>query len=324
MAGFDRAIALRPDAVDPQVSRAGVLLMQGDFARGWPAYETRWGRPMHRAITRELGRPLWLGQEDLRGKTILLHAEQGLGDTIQFARYAALAAERDARVILEVPRALTGLMKTLKGPDVVIARGDPFPAFDLHTPLLSLPLAFGTTLDSLPAAPAYLAADPDKAARWAETLGPKTAPRIGLVWSGSPKQGNDRNRSIPLADLLAQLPEGPDYFSLQTEVREGDRGALASGRVRHFGEALKDFTDTAALASHMDAVVSVCTAGAHLAGALGKDTRVMLANMGTCWRWLTEREDSPWYPSMRLYRQGADNDWRPVFARIAHDIAMIE
>jgi tetratricopeptide (TPR) repeat protein len=323
MAGFERAIVLRPDAADPRLSRATTLLVQGDFERGWPAYEARWARPLHKAILRDLGRPLWLGQEDLRDKTILLHAEQGLGDTIQFARYATLAAERGARVILEVPRTLVGLMRTLKGPDVVIARGDPIPAFDLQTPLLSLPLAFGTTLDAIPASSAYLAADPQRIARWAQMLGPKTGPRIGLVWSGNPKQGNDRNRSIALADLLAQLPQGPQYVSLQNEVREHDRAALMSGRVRHFGDALQDFTDTAALASHMAMVVSVCTSGAHLGGALGKDTRVMLTNVGTCWRWLTDREDSPWYPSMRLYRQGADNDWRPIFARIAQDIAMI-
>jgi tetratricopeptide (TPR) repeat protein len=327
VAGFEAAIALRPEAVDPQLSRAAALLMQGDFERGWPAYESRWGRPMHRAIARDLGRPLWLGGEPLEGRTILLHAEQGLGDSLHFARYAALVAARGARVVLEVQAPLAGLMRTLKGVSAVIARGDPLPDFDLHAPLLSLPLAFGTTLDTLPAVPAYLAADPAKAAAWAERLGPRTAPRVGLVWSGNPAQDNDRNRSVALGELLPFLPEGIDYVSLQTEVRERDRAALAAalerGRVRHFGQDLADFTDTAALASGLDAVLSVCTSGAHLAGALGLDTRVLLAHAGTCWRWLTDRADSPWYPSMRLYRQGEDHAWPAVFQRAGADLAAL-
>ena len=316
LAGLDRAIALRPDFVDPQMTRACALLMVGDFERGWPAYEVRWGRPMLRRIKRDWPRPLWLGREPLKGKTLLLHAEQGLGDTIHFARYAALAAERGARVILEVQPPLVGLMRTLKGVNQVIARGDPLPAFDLQAPLLSLPLAFGTRLDAIPATPAYLSADLAKSAAWAQRLGPKRSPRIGLVWSGNALQENDRNRSIPLADLLPHLPEGLDYVSLQNEVRDSDRAALQASRVRHFGEDLRDFTDTAALCGQMDAVVSVCTSGAHLAGALGKDTHLMLTNVGVCWRWLTDRRDTPWYPSATLYRQGLDNDWQPVFAQV--------
>ena len=316
LAGLDRAVALRPDFVDPQMTRACTLLATGDFARGWPAYEVRWGRPMLQRIKRDWSRPLWLGRQPLAGRTLLLHAEQGLGDTIHFARYAALAAEQGARVILEVQPPLVELMRTLRGVDQVIARGEDLPAFDLQAPLLSLPLAFGTTLESIPAAPTYLSADPSKAAAWAERLGPKPAPRIGLVWSGNALQENDRNRSIPLAALLPYLPEGLDYISLQNEVREADRAALDAGGVRHFGEDLRDFTDTAALCSQMDAVVSICTSGAHLAGALGKDTLMMLTNVGVCWRWLGERDDSPWYPSMTLYRQGLDNDWRPVFGRV--------
>ena len=314
--GLDRAVALRPDFVDPQMTRACALLMVGDFERGWPAYEARWGRPMLQRIKRPWTRPQWRGGEPLRGKTLLLHAEQGLGDTIHFARYAALAAEQGARVILEVQPPLVGLMRTLKGVDQVVARGDPLPAFDLQAPLLSMPLAFGTRLDTIPAAPAYLSAEPAKASAWAQRLGPKRNPRIGLVWSGNPLQENDRNRSIPLAALLPHLPEGLDYVSLQNEVRDGDRPALQASGVRHFGEDLHDFTDTAALCSQMDAVVSICTSGAHLAGALGKDTHLMLTNVGVCWRWLTDRRDTPWYPSATLYRQGLDNDWRPVFAQV--------
>ena len=323
LAGLDRAIALRPDFVDPQMTRACALLMTGDFERGWPAYEVRWGRPMLRRIKRDWSRPQWLGREPLQGKTLLLHAEQGLGDTLHFARYAALAAERGARVILEVQPPLVELLRTLKGVDQVIARGDPLPPFDLHAPLLSMPLAFGTTVDTIPAAPAYLAADPAKAAAWAQRLGLKHALRIGLAWSGNALQENDRNRSIPLAALLAHLPPGLEYVSLQNEVRSSDQAALEAGDVRHFGEDLIDFTDTAALCSQMDAVVSICTSGAHLAGALGKDTHLMLTNVGVCWRWLTDRRDTPWYPSTTLYRQGLDNDWRPVFAEVSRALEVL-
>ncbi len=318
--GLDRAIALRPGVVDPQMTRACALLMTGDYARGWPAYEVRWGRPMLQRIKREWTRPAWTGRQPLQAKTLLLHAEQGLGDTIHFARYASLAADRGARVILEVQPALVGLMRTLRGVDRVIARGDPLPAFDLQAPLLSLPLAFGSTVETIPSAPAYLNADPAKAAAWAQRLGPRTTPRIGLVWSGNPAQENDRNRSIALADLVPYLPPGLAYVSLQNEVRERDRPAMRAGGVRHFGEDLRDFTDTAALCSQMDAVVSICTSGGHLAGALGKDTRLMLTNAGVCWRWLMDREDTPWYPSMTLIRQGLDNDWTPVFRRIGEGL----
>ena len=324
IAGYDRAIALKPAAVDPPMTRATALLMKGDFAEGWAAYEARWKRPGLLRIKRDFRQPLWLGKPPLDGKTILLHAEQGLGDTIHFARYAPLLAARGARVILEVQAPLLGLMRTLEGVASVIARGDPLPAFDYQTPLLSLPPAFGTALDSIPASKAYLHADPAKSAAWAERLGPKTAPRVGLVWNGSAAQENDRNRSLALSALLAHLPEGLDYVSLQAELRETDRPALTASGIRHFGPDLRDFTDTAALCGQMDLVVSVCTSGAHLAGALGKDTRILLTNVGVCWRWLTARADSPWYPSATLYRQGTDNDWTPVLRRLGADLAALQ
>jgi tetratricopeptide (TPR) repeat protein len=324
LAGYDRAIALKPSAVDPAMTRATVLLMKGDFAEGWAAYEARWKRPGLVRIKRDFRQPLWLGKQPLAGKTILLHAEQGLGDTIHFARYAALVTARGARVILEVQAPLVPLMRTLEGVAGVIARGDPLPAFDYQAPLLSLPLAFGTALETIPAAKAYLSADPAKCAAWAQRLGPKTAPRVGLVWNGSAAQENDRNRSLPLIALLPHLPAGLDYVSLQAELRETDREAMTASGIRHFGPDLHDFTDTAALCQQMDVVVSVCTAGAHLAGALGKDTRILLTNVGVCWRWLMERSDSPWYPSASLYRQGTDNDWTPVLRRLGADLNALQ
>jgi Flp pilus assembly protein TadD len=323
VAALDQAIFLNPAAIDPPMTRAVSLLMNGDFAQGWPAYEARWKRPGLRRIVRRWARPQWTGAQSLEGRTLLVHAEQGLGDTIHFCRYAALAARRGARVILEVQPPLVGLMRTLEGPAQVIARGDPLPAFDLQAPLLSLPLAFGTAPETIPADIPYLQADPAKSADWAQRLGPEAGPRVGLVWRGNPDQENDRNRSLPLAVMAAHLPQGLDYVSLQQDLADADRPALHAAGIRHFGADLLDFADTAALTQQMDVVVSVCTAGAHLAGALGKDVRILLANQGVCWRWLTERRDSPWYPTATLYRQDVSNDWASVLNTLARDLAQI-
>jgi tetratricopeptide (TPR) repeat protein len=311
VAAFDTALALRPGDQETEASKAMALLLAGDFEHGLPLYERR------RLAPPPSDRPPWLGSEPVAGKTLLVSAEQGLGDTLQFSRYAPLLAERGARVALQVQPALVSLLRGLEGVDV-IGTDEPPPPFDLHAPLLSLPLAFGTRLETIPA-PAALKPDPAKVQAWSERLGPKTRKRIGLVWSGAAGHQNDRHRSLPLERLLAALPEGFEYVSLQKEVRPSDQAAL--GRVRHFGDEFQDFADTAALVSLMDVVVSVDTSLAHLAGALGKDTRLLLARIGQDWRWMTGRSDSPWYPSMKLYRQGEDGDWPGPLAATARDLA---
>ena len=322
VASYDRVLALKPDDGEAHMIRATALLLAGDYARGWPEYEWRWTRGRLGALKRDFGGPPWLGERPLAGKTLLLHAEQGLGDVIMFCRYARLAARQGARVILEAPRPLLSLLAGLEGAAQLVEAGTPLPPFDLHCPLLSLPLAFGTTLDTVPAAPAYLAADPARTAAWAERLGPGDAPRIGLVWSGDREHRNDRNRSIPLAQVLARLPDGFDYVSLQPEVRDGDRAALgADPRLRHFGAELRDFADTAALAALMDRVVSVDTSAAHLAAALGRPTDVLIPFIATDWRWLVEQTDSPWYPSMILWRQGPDRGWENTLDRLGRALA---
>lgn len=309
--GFDRAIALRRPYREAEAARAMALLMAGDFARGWAAYEAR-ALPSPPAAD-----PPWLGREPVEGQTVLVWAEQGLGDTLQFCRYAPRLAERGARVVLQVQPPLATLLKALPGVRVIGADETP-PAFDRHVPLLSLPLALGT----LPTPGAYLSPDPAKARAWAERLGPAARKRVGLFWSGAAGHRNDRHRSLPLARLLAALPPGLDYVSLQREVRPQDQATLAAHpEVRHFGEALTDFSDTAALVSLMDVVVGVDTSLAHLAGALGKDVRLLLARIGQDWRWMTARDDTPWYPSMTLYRQGEDCRWDRVLAAVARDLA---
>lgn len=313
-AGFDRALALHPGDTEAEAAKAMALLMAGDFPRGLPLYERR----VKLAPEAARGQPPWLGETPVAGKTVLVWAEQGLGDTLQFCRYVPLLAERGARVVLQAQRPLLPLLESLTGADALIAPDEAPPAFDLHVPLMSLPLAFGTRLDSIPAPPAYLAADPAKAEAWSKRLGPRARRRVGLVWSGRAEHRNDRHRSLPLARLLAALPRGYDYVSLQQEVRPSDRAALAAHpEVRHFGDELRDFGDTAALVSLMDVVISVDTSLVHLAGALGKDTRLLLSRIGQDWRWLAGRGDSPWYPSMRLHRQGADGAWNGPLAEAA-------
>jgi len=320
IASFDRAIAIDPQHADSYWNKSLSLLVNGDFEHGLPLYEWRWQIAAFARGKKDVPQPLWSGHESLSGKTILLYSEQGFGDAIQFCRYAALIAARGARVILEVQAPLTRLLSGLDGVTAIINRGDPLPAFDYHCPLLSLPLAFATRLETIPASERYLHADKDIRSHWAERIGPATKPRIGLVWTGSRTHKNDHNRSLTLTRLIEALPDQYQYVSLQKEVRDADQQTLNRHReVLHFGAELQDFADTAALCDLMDIVISVDTSVAHLSGALGKPTWVLLP-FSPDWRWLLERSDSPWYPSLTLYRQGASGNWTTVLKQINDDL----
>jgi len=320
IASFDLAIAAQPDYAEACFNKSLALLLVGDFGNGWALYERRWDGSDARKEKRVFAQPLWLGSASIAGKTILLHGEQGLGDAIQFCRYARSVAALGARVILEAPKPLVPLLNDLSGVSEVIARGDELPPFDLHCPLLTLPLAFKTNLANIPGNHAYLTSDANRVSAWAKRLGGRTRPRIGIAWSGSEIHKNDHNRSIRLSSLLAHLPDACDYVSLQKEVRDIDRDALQThGSFRHFGNELGDFTDTAALCELMDVVISVDTSVAHLSGALGKRTWILLPYVPD-WRWLLDREDSPWYASARLYRQDADRDWNAVLETVSADL----
>jgi len=324
IASYDSAIAIKPDYADAHWNKSLTLLLDGDFSNGLPLYEWRWNRETFTSPKRDFLQPLWLGQEALGGKTVLLHSEQGLGDTLQFCRYASLVANLGARVILEVEKPLAELLRNVAGASELVLKGSELPAFDFHCPLLSLPLAFKTDLGSIPASTNYLSADPTKTAQWAVRLGNKTRPRVGLVWSGSTTHTNDRNRSILLADWLHQLPSGYQYVSLQKEVRDIDEIAISSQTdLLHFEDEINNFTDTAALCSLMDLVVSVDTSVAHLSGALGKPTWVLLP-FTPDWRWLLDRDDSPWYPSMKLYRQATAGDWDGVLTKMKSDLLTLD
>ena len=316
MACSARALAALPDNIVAHCNEASMRLLIGDLPRGFAEYEWRWKKADMAPAKREFPQPLWLGVEDIAGKTIFLHGEQGFGDAIQFCRYATLIAARGARVILEVRPPLVALMGSLAGPSAVIAKGDPLPDFDLHCPLLSLPLAMGTRLETVPAQVPYLGVRPELAAEWGARLGAKTRLRIGLCWSGNATHERDRDRSMRVADFLPLLALDATFVSLHQEVRPDDAAVLAARPdILHFGDALKDFTDTAALIGELDLVISVDTSVAHLAGALGKPIWVTLTYVPE-WRWLLTREDSPWYPTARLFRQDEGRAWDGVVARI--------
>ncbi|MBE7523833.1 MAG: tetratricopeptide repeat protein [Burkholderiales bacterium] len=317
LASFERALAAEPERAASHVNASRCRLALGDYARGWPEHEWRWRDDQMRRGWRDFAVPRWTGEQDLAGRRLLLHAEQGYGDAIQFSRYAPLAAARGAEVVLEVEPALATLLATLAGVHRIVVAGDPLPPVDLHCPLMSLPLAFGTTLDDVPADVPYLAADPARVARWRERLPRRGRPRIGLAWSGNAAQRDDAYRSIPLARLAPLLEFDAEFVVLQKGVRESDRAALASTpRLHDVGGGIEDFADVAALIDGVDLVISVCTSVAHLAGALGKPLWVLLSTAAD-WRWLRDRDDSPWYPTARLFRQSAPGDWSGPVRQVA-------
>lgn len=307
---FRRAQAPAGGHPHARFGEALALLALGRLGEGFAAYEARWADPRFAADLREYGAPPWLGDGDIAGRTVLVHAEQGLGDTLQFVRYLAPLRRRAARVVLEAQAPLVALLRPLA--DTVIAAGDPLPPYDQHVPLLSLPLAFGTELAGIPATVPYL---PPPVPR-AEARGPGL--NVALTFAGSPDHPEDRLRSLP-ASLLAPIADlaGLTLHVVQRDMGEADRAWLrAQPNLRRHDDALADFTATAALLAALDLVVSVDTAVAHLAGALGLPVWILVQHAAD-FRWLRERDDSPWYPSARLFRQGPDRRWEPVIDAVA-------
>jgi len=317
---FRRAVTLRPDRAEGHFHLGMALLAKGDMARGWREYEWRWKIPLMAAVRRRFDEPEWDGSP-APGKILLIHAEQGLGDTLQFCRYAPLAAAQGLRVILEVQKPLIRLLSNLPGIETIIARGEPLPPFDMHAHMLSLPHLFGTVLETIPAAIPYLTADPAAVAAMQARLAeiPKTGLRVGLVWAGNSYRNVpgmaavDRRRSIAPARLapLVAVP-GPHFISLQ---KEGPPAPPEFGLTDIMDE-IQDFADTAALVSNLDLVISVDTSVAHLAGALGKPVW-LLNRFVTDFRWLTSGQNSPWYPTMKIFRQQRADAWDAVIAEVA-------
>jgi tetratricopeptide (TPR) repeat protein len=319
LADFRAALAAAPEFAEAHFEAAMTDLTLGDFASGWRHYEWRWKTGAFARHRKPPQAPLWLGEQPVAGKTVLLHAEQGFGDTLQFIRYAPLLAGRGAKVICEVQPELLPLLSGLEGV-TVMASGAPRPAFDLHCPLLSLPLAFKTTAQTIPADTPYIAPPAERVSYWQQRL-PQAWPRAGFVWSGQASHKNDANRSIALARFAALFDNPPFHcFSLQSDLRAADSKVLAGlPNLVHLGGDLRDFADTAAIISLLDVVISVDTAVAHLAGALGKPVLILLPHAAD-FRWMRGRHDSPWYPTAQLVRQPAFGDWDSVIAGVGEEL----
>ena len=326
ISAYLKVISIAPAHVYAQWNLGLCQLMTGQYAEGWKQYEWRWKNSELDVFKekRKFDEPLWDGTQSLAGKTVLLYSEQGLGDTIQFCRYAKQVANLGAKVILEVQQPLVRLLAGLDGVTQLIERGDSVPRFDFQCPLMSLPLAFGTLLESIPAHDTYLQSDSSLRAKWLSRLGSRSGPhlvagttlRVGVVWRGRASHADDRNRSANLIDVLSLRGEGIQLISLQNELTAEDLQTLQDHPgMLHFGAELTDMAETAALCDLMDVVISVDTSIAHLAGALGKPVYVMLPFVPD-WRWLLNRDDSPWYPSAKLFRQTQKRQWQTLLAQI--------
>ncbi|MEG5052625.1 MULTISPECIES: tetratricopeptide repeat protein [unclassified Microcoleus] len=330
IACYRRAIHLSPNHASAHLNLSLALLLVGDLENGLAEYEWRWQikefhtghscflvGPDNTVSAREY-RPLWDGS-DLQGKTILLHAEQGLGDSLQFIRYAAIVKNKGGRVIVGCYPQLHRLFATVDGIDLLIVKGEPLPEFDVQAPMLSLPYIIGTKLETIPANTAYLS--PPAGAEF--TLLPDRTLKVGIVWAGNPKHRKNKQRSCSLSQFLPLLDvSGVSFYSLQKEVSEADRALLNQTSIVDLSPHFGDLADTAAAIAKLDLVISVDTAVAHLAGALGKPVWILLA-FSPDWRWLLEREDSPWYPSARLFRQHQRGDWEDVFDRVAEVLGAV-
>jgi tetratricopeptide (TPR) repeat protein len=293
-------------------------MLTGDFEAGWAGREARWNALL--PVYPKFSQPMWLGQESIEGKTILVHVDEGLGDCIQFARYVPMMAARGARVILVVADALVPLLSGMPGVSQCLSAG-PSPALDMHCPMSSLPLAFRTRLDTIPSAISYLPPPAEARRRaWEDRLGSHDRLRVGLAWSGNPKHTNDHNRSLPLQMLSRILDLDVCFVSLQKDPKAGDRAFLRERTgIVDLTEHLTDFVETAGLVSCLDLVITVDTSVAHLAGALGCATWVLLPYTPD-YRWLLNRDDSPWYPTMRLFRQSETRDYGIVLDRVRSEL----
>lgn len=314
---YEAALRLQPDDPEVRLNRALILLQQGDLANGWREYEWRWQSAA--SVKRLFRQPLWDGSP-LGGRTILLHAEQGLGDTLQFIRYAPLVQQHGGRVLVECPQALLQILRACRGIDGLVAKGTELPNFDVHVPLLSLPRVFGTTLETIPSTIPYLAADARRLAAWQERLASLPGFKIGLAWQGNPAAPRDWSRSMALEEFVP-LARLPNVWLVSLQKGPGAEQILPLAErlpIVDWSQELDatgPFVDTAALMKSLDLVVTSDTALAHLAGALGVPVWVALS-VGPDWRWLMNRDDSPWYPTMRLFRQQSLGDWPDVVARM--------
>jgi tetratricopeptide (TPR) repeat protein len=322
LANFDQAIARQPDFPSAIWNRGLGRLLLGRYREGWDDHEWRWKSDRMISAQREFAQPQWDGRVDILGKTILLHAEQGFGDAIMAARYVQRVVQTGSLVILEVPTDLVPLLAEIDGVAQVVARGQALPEFDCHCPLMSLPRAFDTTLETIPADVPYLSVPETHRKKWEARLPKTRALRVGVNWAGNVVHPNDRNRSIEAIHMLPLLLKmDTQIFSLQRDLREGDAALLRDyPQIANLSEGRESFADTAAIVSWMDLIISIDTSIVHLAGALAKPVWILLS-FAADWRWLLDRDDSPWYPTARLFRQPSRGDWASVTQRVAKELS---
>ena len=306
---YDSAIAIDAEFAAAPFNKGIALLLMGELEAGWELWEWRWRQQKLTSPKRDFSAPLWNGDRDIAGKTILLHSEQGLGDTVQFIRYAPMVADLGARVVVEAPTILHSLFAGMMGIDLLLAKGEAAPAFDFHCPLMSLPRAFQTTIETVPAPSQYLVVSPDRVNQWASRLGSPSRLRVALAWRGNSNNSNDGHRSATLVQIVEHLAQDIDWICLHHDLTEDEQKlvATADNLLAPLDERT-DLEDAAAICAVADFVFTVDTSFAHIAGALGKKSFVMLPATPD-WRWLLGRNDSPWYPSMTLFRKGFGCDW---------------
>jgi hypothetical protein len=321
LAHYDLVLASEPNHIEAQLNKSINHLVRGNLIEGFRGYELRWQSANVSSPARNFTQPQWRG-EPLEGTSILIHSEQGLGDTLQFLRYIPMVKKAGGRVILEVPSRLRRLAAELSGVEQLVVSGEPLPQFDLHCPIMSLPLAFATTLDTIPGATPYLKV-PQEASESARTrIEPSQGMRVGIAWAGNPKKARDQFRSMMLSvlDPLLRLSD-IHFFSLQMGEAAGQLNSTPSN-ITDLAPFTSDMADTAAQIEQLDLVITVDTSIAHLAGALGKPVWILLAQDAD-WRWLREREDSPWYPTARLFRQRSLGEWTDVVERVQNEVLLL-
>ena len=312
-----RAMQLDPSNITAHFNLAVAFLIQGNYSQGWSAYESRWQYEHLNGALPNFTQPRWTGQ-DLKDKTILVWGEQGHGDNIQFIRFVGDLAARGARVIVQVNENLLPLFASIKQIDQLVAFDQPLPEFDYWVPIMSIPGVIGVTLENLSYSQYYLTAYPELIKAWADVLGPKNRLRVGFCWSGRRDTWINRHKAVPFEDMLALIKRNPNYewINLQCDCTEEEEAELVAAGVRAYPGSIRNFADSAALIHHLDVVLSVDTAVAHLSGALGRPTWVMLSQYALDWRWLLNRDNSPWYGTASLFRQPAMGDWTSVMDKI--------
>jgi hypothetical protein len=313
---LQRSIQLAPDHPTAQFNLAVAYLLAGNYEQGWPAYECRWNYEHLADALPKYTQPRWTGQ-DIQGKTVLILGEQGHGDNLQFVRFVGDVVSRGARAILAVNASLKPLFQSAAIPNIVTP-GEALPEFDYWIPIMSIPGVIGSTLKNLAPVQYYLTADAELQRAWQTRLGPKHRLRVGFCWSGRRDTWINRHKAMPFETMLDLIQQNPTYewVNLQADCTAEEEAALVAAGVRAYPGSIRNFADSAALMMHMDVILSVDTAVTHLAGALGRPVWVMLSQYALDWRWLIDRDDSPWYSTARLFRQPAMGNWAPVTDRI--------